>query len=101
MAFALVASTVLKGIFDYVGTYLVNYAGFGMITDLRNELYTATLRRSVAFFQKHSTGTFALGDCQRHGAGAVRHVQRAGGVSAAILHLHLYRLAWWSGWAGG
>ena len=48
---------VLKGVFDYVGTYLVNYAGFGMITDLRNELYTATLRRSVAFFQKHTTGT--------------------------------------------
>src|SRR3984885_1522764 len=35
VAFALVAATVLKGIFDYVGTYLVNYAGFGMITALR------------------------------------------------------------------
>ena len=57
VAFALVMATVLKGIFDYLGTYLVNYAGFGMITDLRNELYTATLRRSVAFFQKHATGT--------------------------------------------
>jgi subfamily B ATP-binding cassette protein MsbA len=57
VAFALVAATVLKGIFDYLGTYLVNYAGFGMITDLRNELYSATLRRSVAFFQKHTTGT--------------------------------------------
>ncbi len=57
VAFALVAATVLKGIFDYLGTYLVNYAGFGMITDLRNQLYTATLRRSVAFFQKHTTGT--------------------------------------------
>jgi len=57
VAFALVAATVLKGIFDYVGTYLVNYAGFGMITDLRNQLYAATLRRSVAFFQKHTTGT--------------------------------------------
>jgi ATP-binding cassette, subfamily B, bacterial MsbA len=57
VAFALVAATVLKGIFDYVGTYLVNYAGFGMITDLRNELYSSTLRRSVAFFHKHSTGT--------------------------------------------
>ena len=33
VAFALVASTLLKGIFDYCGTYLVNYAGFGMITD--------------------------------------------------------------------
>jgi ATP-binding cassette, subfamily B, bacterial MsbA len=57
VAFALVAATVLKGIFDYLGTYLVNYAGFGMITDLRNELYTSTLRRSVGFFQKHTTGT--------------------------------------------
>jgi subfamily B ATP-binding cassette protein MsbA len=57
VAFALVAATVLKGVFDYLGTYLVNYAGFGMITDLRNELYNATLRRSVAFFQKHTTGT--------------------------------------------
>ena len=57
VAFALVAATVLKGAFDYLGTYLVNYAGFGMITDLRNQLYAATLRRSVAFFQKHTTGT--------------------------------------------
>jgi len=57
VAFALVASTVLKGIFDYCGTYLVNYAGYGMITDLRNDLYTATLRRSVAFFQQYATGT--------------------------------------------
>jgi len=57
VAYALVASTVLKGIFDYTGTYLVNYAGFGMITDLRNNLYDSILRRSAAFFQKHTTGT--------------------------------------------
>jgi ATP-binding cassette, subfamily B, bacterial MsbA len=57
VAFALVASTVLKGICDYSGTYLVNYAGFGMITDLRDDLYTALLRRSAAFFTKHTTGT--------------------------------------------
>ena len=57
VAFALVASTLLKGIFDYCGTYLVNYAGFGMITDLRDDLYDAILRRSVSFFQQHATGT--------------------------------------------
>ncbi len=57
VAFSLVAATILKGVCDYIGTYLVNYAGFGMITDLRNELYNAILRRSVAFFQKVSTGT--------------------------------------------
>src|SRR3989442_1314550 len=57
VAYALVASTVLKGIFDYAGTYLVNHAGFGMITDLRNDLYESILRRSAAFFQRHTTGT--------------------------------------------
>ena len=57
VAFALVASTFLKGLCDYLGTYLVNYAGFGTITDLRNHLYEATLRRSSSFFQKHPTGT--------------------------------------------
>jgi subfamily B ATP-binding cassette protein MsbA len=57
IAFAFVASTLLKGICDYAGTYLANYAGFGMITDMRDDLYEAILRRSVAFFQKHTTGS--------------------------------------------
>jgi subfamily B ATP-binding cassette protein MsbA len=57
VAIAMVASTLAKGICDYLGTYLVNYAGFGMITDLRNHLYEATLRRSSSFFHKHATGT--------------------------------------------
>ncbi|MGC1962458.1 MAG: ABC transporter transmembrane domain-containing protein, partial [Candidatus Sulfotelmatobacter sp.] len=57
VAVALVGSTVLKGIFDYTGTYLINHAGFGMITDLRDDLYNAILRRSAAFFSKHTTGT--------------------------------------------
>lgn len=57
VAYALIVSALLKSVCDYLGTYLVNYAGFGMITDLRNDLYDAVLRRSVAFFQKHTTGT--------------------------------------------
>ena len=57
VAFALVGSTILKGLLDYAGTYLVNHAGFGMITDLRDDLYNAILRQSAAFFSKHATGT--------------------------------------------
>jgi ATP-binding cassette, subfamily B, bacterial MsbA len=57
VAVALVGSAFLKSVCDYFGTYLVNRAGFGMITDLRNDLYNAVLRRSVGFFQKHTTGT--------------------------------------------
>jgi subfamily B ATP-binding cassette protein MsbA len=48
---------VLKGVFDYFGTYLVNYAGLGMLTDLRNQLYDSVIKRSIVFFQRHSTGT--------------------------------------------
>ncbi len=57
VGFALVASTLLKSVCDFSGTYLVNYAGFGMITDLRDDLYETMLRRSASFFQKHATGT--------------------------------------------
>ncbi len=57
VAFALVVSAAIKAVCDYAGTYLVNYAGLGMITDLRNDLYNAVLRRSVAFFQRYTTGS--------------------------------------------
>ncbi|MGA3100731.1 MAG: ABC transporter ATP-binding protein [Terracidiphilus sp.] len=57
VAIALVVATVLKGLCDYLGNYLVNYAGFGTITDLRNHLYEVTMRRSSSFFHKNPTGT--------------------------------------------
>jgi ATP-binding cassette, subfamily B, bacterial MsbA len=57
VAFALVISTLAKGLCDYLGTYMVNYAGFGLITDLRNNLYQVIIRRSAGFFHKHPTGT--------------------------------------------
>jgi subfamily B ATP-binding cassette protein MsbA len=57
VAIALVGSTIIKGLCDYLGTYLVNYAGFGMVTDLRNHLYEVILRRSSSFFHRYPTGT--------------------------------------------
>ena len=56
VGFALVASTLLKSVCDFTGTYLINYAAFGMITDLRDDLYEGMLRRSASFFQRHATG---------------------------------------------
>ncbi|WP_419803900.1 ABC transporter ATP-binding protein [Terriglobus sp.] len=56
VAFVLVISAFIKAACDYAGTYLINYAGFGMVTDLRNDLYNAVLRRSTAFFQRYTTG---------------------------------------------
>ncbi len=57
VAVALVASAIVKNICDYLGTLLANKAGFGMVTDLRNDLYNTLLRRSTAFFQRHTSGT--------------------------------------------
>ena len=57
VAVALVGSAVIKSMCDYLGTLLANKTGFGVITDLRNDLYDSLLRRSTAFFQRHTSGT--------------------------------------------
>ena len=57
VAMALIGSAIVKSLCDYLGTLLANKAGFAMVTDIRNELYDAILRRSAAFFQRHTTGT--------------------------------------------
>lgn len=57
VAIALVGATLIKGVCDYLGTYLVNYAGYGLTTDLRNALYKKVLARSISFFSRYPTGT--------------------------------------------
>ena len=57
VAVALIGSAIVKSLCDYAGTLLVNRAGFGMINDLRDDLYESLLRRSTAFFHRHTTGT--------------------------------------------
>jgi subfamily B ATP-binding cassette protein MsbA len=57
VAYALIASTIAKGLCDYGGTCLINYAGLGTITDLRNHLYETIIRRSTRFFHQNPTGT--------------------------------------------
>jgi subfamily B ATP-binding cassette protein MsbA len=56
VAVALIGATVIKGVCDYLGSYLANYFGFGLVTDLRNRLYDKILQRSTAFFSRHATG---------------------------------------------
>jgi len=56
VAIALIVSALIKSPADYLGTIFANRSGFGMVTDLRNDLYNALLRRSTAFFQRHTSG---------------------------------------------
>ena len=58
---SLVAISILivfaaKGILDYIANYLVSYAGFSAITDLRNDAFDKVLKQSARFYESHSTG---------------------------------------------
>jgi subfamily B ATP-binding cassette protein MsbA len=68
VAGALVFMVGFKGISMYFAIYFINYAGFGVVTDLRNNLYEKLLNQSASFFQKHSTSKLmstAINDIDR------------------------------------
>ena len=56
VAIALLLSFFIKGLCDYVGNYLVSYAGFASVTRLRNAVFDKVLKQGAEFFEAHSTG---------------------------------------------
>ncbi|MDA1236839.1 MAG: ABC transporter ATP-binding protein [Acidobacteria bacterium] len=56
IAVAILGVFIIKGICDFFGNYLVNYAGLAGVRDLRNHVYQVVLNQSPAFFQKRHTG---------------------------------------------
>lgn len=56
VAISILAVFAAKGILDYVANYLVSFAGFSAITDLRNEAFEKVLKQSARFYESHSTG---------------------------------------------
>ncbi len=55
-AIAILVVFVGKGIAEYLGNTLVQYAGITGVTDLRNQVYAKVVRQPIAFFQDHPTG---------------------------------------------
>ena len=53
---AIVAVFLVKGICDYLGNYLVSYAGYSAVTALRNSVFNKVLKQGAQFFEAHSTG---------------------------------------------
>ena len=45
-----------KGVAEYFGNVLVQYAGIAGVTDLRNQVYAKVIRQPIGFFQHHQTG---------------------------------------------
>ena len=56
IAAALLIAFLLKGACDYIGNYLVSYAGFASVTRLRNAVFDKVLKQGADFFEAHSTG---------------------------------------------
>lgn len=56
IAAAILGVFLIKGICDFFGNYLVNYAGLAGVRDLRNHVYRVVLNQSPAFFQTRHTG---------------------------------------------
>ncbi len=56
VAVVIVVVTVGKALCEYLAAYLVNYIGFAVVTDLRNQLYERVIHQSIRFFHGHATG---------------------------------------------
>ncbi len=56
IAFAILATFLTKGLCDYAGNFLINYAGLSAMTDLRQKVFDKVLRQGAQFFETHSTG---------------------------------------------
>ena len=56
VAVVIVVVTLGKAICEYLASYLVNYIGFAVVTDLRNQLYGKVIHQPLRFFQGEATG---------------------------------------------
>ncbi|HEX3880642.1 MAG TPA: ABC transporter ATP-binding protein [Bryobacteraceae bacterium] len=56
MAFAIIGVFLINGIADYFGNYLVNFAGFSAVTNLKNAVFDKVQRQSAEFFETQSMG---------------------------------------------
>lgn len=55
IALLLILFTAVKGIAEYLSTYLMAYIGQSSILRLRQDLYSHVLAQSAAFFERHRT----------------------------------------------
>jgi ATP-binding cassette, subfamily B, bacterial MsbA len=56
VATAIIGIFIIKGVCDYIGNYLISYAGFSSVTDLRNAVFQKVVKQGAQFFEARSTG---------------------------------------------
>jgi len=55
VAIGFLAVFAIKGLFDYLANYLVNYVGFSAVTDLRQDVFDRVVHQDAHFFEANST----------------------------------------------
>src|SRR5438552_4131292 len=75
IALLLLAFTIIKGIAEYLSTYLMAYIGQSSILRLRQDLYSHLLVQSAAFFERHRTNYLVS-----------RLISNASAIEAAVTH---------------
>ncbi|MFM2129950.1 MAG: hypothetical protein RL477_1496 [Pseudomonadota bacterium] len=55
VATGILAVFLIRGLFDYIANYLVNYVGFSAVTDLRQEVFDRVVHQDAHFFEANST----------------------------------------------
>src|SRR5215475_4054353 len=75
IALLLIIFTIVKGIAEYLSTYLMAYIGQSSILRLRQELYAHLLAQSAKFFERHRTNYLVS-----------RLISSAAAIEAAVTH---------------
>ncbi len=57
VAVTIIGVTLINGVAEYLGTYLINFIGHSVVRDLRNLVYGRLIEQSVAFYTRNSTGS--------------------------------------------
>jgi subfamily B ATP-binding cassette protein MsbA len=75
IALLLVLFTIIKGVAEYLSTYLMAHVGQSSILRLRQELYSHLLAQSASFFERHRTNYLVS-----------RLISSAAAIEAAVTH---------------
>ncbi|MGQ4275653.1 lipid A export permease/ATP-binding protein MsbA [Pseudidiomarina sp. E22-M8] len=87
---------ILRGLFNFVSTYFLNWVGFRVVTTLRQQLFDHMMKLPVSFHDQHSTGdllskiTYTTQQVAEASSRAVLILVRDGAFVVGLLGLMFY-----------
>lgn len=87
---------ILRGLFNFISTYFLNWVGFRVVTTLRQELFDQMMHLPVAYHDRHSTGellsriTYTTQQVADASSRAILVLVKEGAFVAGLLGLMFY-----------